>query len=67
MNSKSSSTVAMSQSPNLDLSEHDEEETPFDDVMRRLLEAKPTPKPQLRSCQQNRPRIRTAGLVAGSI
>ena len=27
--------------PKPDLSEHDEEETPFDDVMRRLLEAKP--------------------------
>ena len=30
--------------PKPDLTEHEEESTPFDDVMRRLLEAKPAPK-----------------------
>ena len=32
----------MTQTP--DLSDHDEEAIPFDDVMRRLLDAKPAPK-----------------------
>jgi hypothetical protein len=30
--------------PKPDLSEHEEEAVPFDDVLRRLLEAKPAPK-----------------------
>ena len=34
----------MNQLPKPDLSEHDEEATPFDDVMRELLKAKPAPK-----------------------
>ena len=32
------------QAPKHDLSEHEEEQVPFDDVMRRLLSAKPVPK-----------------------
>ena len=34
----------MTEYPKPDLSEHDEEVTPFDDVMRKLLEAKLAPK-----------------------
>ena len=34
----------MTSAPKPDLSEHEEEDTPFDDVMRKLLEAKPTPR-----------------------
>ena len=33
-----------SKKPKPDLSDHEEEATPFDDVMRKLLDAKPTPK-----------------------
>ena len=35
----------MPDTPKPDLSEHEEEAVPFDDVLRRLLEAKPQPKP----------------------
>ena len=34
----------MTQTPKPDLSEHDEEATPFEDVMRKLLDAKPAPE-----------------------
>lgn len=34
----------MTLAPKPCLSEHNEEGTPFDDVMRKLLEAKPAPK-----------------------
>jgi len=33
----------MTQAPKPDLSEHEEEAAPFEDVMRKLLSAKPTP------------------------
>jgi hypothetical protein len=35
----------MTQPPKPDLSDHEEEATPFDDVMRQLLAAKPAIKP----------------------
>lgn len=34
----------MTQAPKPNLSEHEEEATLFDDVMRKLLDAKPAPK-----------------------
>lgn len=34
----------MTQTPKPDLSEHEEEGAPFEDVMRKLLAAKPAPK-----------------------
>jgi hypothetical protein len=34
----------MAETPKPDLSEHEEEAIPFDEVMRRLLAAKPVPK-----------------------
>ena len=35
--------MTQTQPPKPDLTEHEEEVAPFDDVLRRLLSAKPTP------------------------
>ena len=34
----------MTDTPKLDLSDHEEEAAPFDDVLRKLLAAKPAPR-----------------------
>ncbi len=36
----------MSQTPKPDLSEHEDEAIPFDQVIKKLVEAKPAPKKQ---------------------
>ena len=44
--------VSMSSIPKSDLSEHEEEETPFDAVLRQLLSAKPTPMKTLKKSER---------------
>jgi hypothetical protein len=51
MSSKSSTTA-----PKPDLTEHEEEAVPFDEVMKKLVNAKPAPKkPEEKKNQETKP------------
>ena len=48
-------TLQMTNSPKPDLSDHEEEATPFDDVLRKLLTAKPAPRSASDNQAQDKP------------